>query len=137
MKLDLKGIRIVKCEFHNEMGPNAKLNLQVGVNKQIKLPKELNGNSVGTVITKIMVGSPMHPLYLYLEQISNYADSDPKAGEVLDTESLMSLYKTICVPMAMKQVEETIKNLCAVYHIPEIQIQKKEAPEKNRPGYLN
>ena len=40
MKLDLKGIRIVKCEYRNEMGPNTKLNLQVNVNNQIKLPKE-------------------------------------------------------------------------------------------------
>lgn len=137
MKLDLKGIRIVKCEFHNEMGPNAKLNLQVGMNNQIKLPKELNENSIGTVITKIMVGSPMHPLYLYLEQISNFADTEPQQGEVLDTDSLMSLYKTICVPVAIQKVEETIKNLCAVYHIPEIQLQKREASDKNKPGYLN
>lgn len=126
MKLDLKGIRIVKCEYRNEMGPNTKLNLQVNVNNQIKLPKELKEDSVGTVITKIMVGSPLHPLYLYLEQISNFADSEPGKGEVPDNESMMSLYKTICIPAAMQQVEETIKNLCAVYHIPEIQVQKKE-----------
>lgn len=125
MKLDLKNIRVTKCEFRNEMGPNVKLNLQVNVNNQIKLPKELKEDSVGTIITRIMVGSPLHPLYLFVEQISNYADSEPKEGEVEDMESMMSLYKTICVPMAMKEVEETIKKLCTTYHIPEIKIQKK------------
>ena len=139
MKLDLKGIRIVKCEFRNEMGPNTKLNLQVNVNNQIKLPKESREDFAGTVITKVMVGTPMHPLYLYLEQISNYADSEYKAGESqkLDTESMMSLFKTICVPMAMKEVEETIKKLCAIYHIPEIKIQKKEKEDPSKVGYLN
>ena len=137
MKLDLKGIRIVKCEFRNDMGPNMKLNLQVNVNNQIKLPKELREDSVGTVISKVMVGSPMHPLYLYMEQISNFADSEPKKGEVYDTESMMRLYKTICVPVAMKQVEETIQKLCAIYHIPEIRLQRTDNASKNTPYYLN
>ena len=52
-------------------------------------------------------------------------------------ESMMSLYKTICVPMAMKELEETIKKICAVYHIPEIKIQKNDNAEKGRHGYLN
>lgn len=52
-------------------------------------------------------------------------------------ESMMSLYKTICVPMAMKELEETIKKICAVYHIPEIKIQKNDNADKNRRGYLN
>ncbi len=55
MNLNLKGIRITRCEFHNEMGPNTKLNLQVNVNNQIKLPKDMSAESVGTVITKVMV----------------------------------------------------------------------------------
>ncbi|MCD8019228.1 MAG: hypothetical protein LUF92_06490 [Clostridiales bacterium] len=137
MKLDLKGIRINKCEFRNEMGPNTKLNLQVNVNNQIKLPRQLKEDSVGAVITKIMVGSPMQPLYLYLEQISNYADSEAKQGEVLDTDSMMSLYKTICVPMAIREAEDTIKKLCTIYHIPEIQIQKKDSGDKMHTGYLS
>ena len=114
MNLNLKGIRITRCEFHNEMGPNTKLNLQVNVNNQIKLPKDMSAESVGTVITKVMVGSPLHPLYLYLEQVSSYADTDEVKGETPDMESMMSLYKTICVPMAMKELEETIKKICAV-----------------------
>ena len=126
MNLNLKGIRITRCEFHNEMGPNTKLNLQVNVNNQIKLPKDMSAESVGTVITKVMVGSPLHPLYLYLEQVSSYADTDEVKGETPDMESMMSLYKTICVPMAMKELEETIKKICAVYHIPEIKIQRKD-----------
>lgn len=137
MNLNLKGIRITRCEFHNEMGPNTKLNLQVNVNNQIKLPKDMSAESVGTVITKVMVGSPLHPLYLYLEQVSSYADTDEVKGETPDMESMMSLYKTICVPMAMKELEETIKKICAVYHIPEIQIQKNDNTEKGRHGYLN
>lgn len=137
MNLNLKGIRINKCEFRNEMGPNTKLNLQVNVNNQIKLPKELKENSVGTIITKMMVGSPLQPLYLYLEQISTYADTDEQTGEMPDMESMMSLYKTICVPMAMKELEETIKKICAVYHIPEIKIQKNTNTDNNRHGYLN
>lgn len=137
MNLNLKGIRITRCEFHNEMGPNTKLNLQVNVNNQIKLPKDMSAESVGTVITKVMVGSPLHPLYLYLEQVSSYADTDEVKGETPDMESKMSLYKTICVPMAMKELEETIKKICAVYHIPEIKIQKNDNTEKGRHGYLN
>lgn len=137
MNLNLKGIRITRCEFHNEMGPNTKLNLQVNVNNQIKLPKDMSAESVGTVITKVMVGSPLHPLYLYLEQVSSYAGTDEVKGETPDMESMMSLYKTICVPMAMKELEETIKKICAVYHIPEIKIQKNDNTEKGRHGYLN
>lgn len=137
MKLDLKGIRIVKCDFKNEMEPNMKINLQVNVNNQIKLPKERREDSAGTIITKVMVGSPMHPLYLYMEQISSFADSEPVKGKVYDTDSLMSLYKTICVPQAAEQMEETIKKLCAVYHIPEIKLQKSESVPKAAPGYLN
>lgn len=137
MNLNLKGIRITRCEFHNEMGPNTKLNLQVNVNNQIKLPKDMSAESVGTVITKVMVGSPLHPLYLYLEQVSSYADTDEVKGETPDMESMMSLYKTICVPIAMKELEETIKKICAVYHIPEIKIQKNDNTEKGRHGYLN
>ena len=137
MNLNLKGIRITRCEFHNEMGPNTKLNLQVNVNNQIKLPKDMSAESVGTVITKVMVGSPLHPLYLYLEQVSSYADTDEVKGETPDMESMMSLYKTICVPLAMKELEETIKKICAVYHIPEIKIQKNDNTEKGRHGYLN
>lgn len=137
MNLNLKGIRITRCEFHNEMGPNTKLNLQVNVNNQIKLPKDMSAESVGTVITKVMVGSPLHPLYLYLEQVSSYSDTDEVKGETPDMESMMSLYKTICVPMAMKELEETIKKICAVYHIPEIKIQKNDNTEKGRHGYLN
>ena len=137
MNLNSKGIRITRCEFHNEMGPNTKLNLQVNVNNQIKLPKDMSAESVGTVITKVMVGSPLHPLYLYLEQVSSYADTDEVKGETPDMESMMSLYKTICVPMAMKELEETIKKICAVYHIPEIKIQKNDNTEKGRHGYLN
>lgn len=137
MNLNLKGIRITRCEFHNEMGPNTKLNLQVNINNQIKLPKDMSAESVGTVITKVMVGSPLHPLYLYLEQVSSYADTDEVKGEAPDMESMMSLYKTICVPMAMKELEETIKKICAVYHIPEIKIQKNDNTEKGRHGYLN
>lgn len=137
MNLNLKGIRITRCEFHNEMGPNTKLNLQVNVNNQIKLPKDMSAESVGTVITKVMVGSPLHPLYLYLEQVSSYADTDEVKGETPDMESMMSLYKTICVPMAMQELEETIKKICAVYHIPEIKIQKNDNTEKGRHGYLN
>jgi len=97
----------------------------------------LKADSVGTVISKVMVGSPLHPLYLYLEQVSTYADKDEPKGEVPDMESMMSLYKTICVPMAMKELEETIKKICAVYHIPEIKIQKNDNADKNRRGYLN
>ncbi len=137
MNLNLKGIRITRCEFRNEMGPNTKLNLQVNVNNQIKLPKELKADSIGTIITKMMVGSPLQPLYLYLEQVSSYADTDEHKGETLDMESMMSLYKTICVPMAMKELEETIKKICTVYHIPEIKIQKNEGADQSRRNYLN
>lgn len=137
MNLNLKGIRITRCEFRNEMGPNTKLNLQVNVNNQIKLPKELKADSIGTIITKMMVGSPLQPLYLYLEQVSSYADTDEHKGETLDMESMMSLYKTICVPVAMKELEETIKKICTVYHIPEIKIQKNEGADQSRRNYLN
>lgn len=135
MKLDLRGFRIVKCEFHNEMGPNTKLNLQVSVNNQIKLPTGENTKATGSVITKIMIGTPLQPLYLLLEQVSNFIDVEADGKESLDTDSLMSLYKTICVPLAMSKVEEIIKKLGATYNFPEISIQKSAA--KGQSGYLN
>ena len=116
MNLNLKGIRITKCEFRNEMGPNTKLNLQVNVNNQIKLPKELNENSIGTVTTKMMVGSPLQPLYLYLEQVSSYGDTDEKKGEVPDMESMMSLYKTICTDGHERTGRDDQEDLCGVSH---------------------
>ncbi|MDO5146881.1 MAG: hypothetical protein Q4D60_07745 [Eubacteriales bacterium] len=135
MKLDLRGSRIVKCEFHNEMGPNTKLNLQVSVNNQIKLPKGENKKAAGSIITKIMIGTPLQPLYLLLEQVSNYMDVEEEGAETLDMDSLMSLYKTICVPLAVQEVESTIKKLSAIYHFPEISIQKNG--KAGKPDYLS
>lgn len=135
MKLDLRGSRITKCEFHNEMGPNTKLNLQVSVNNQIKLPKGENTQATGSIITKIMIGTPLQPLYLLLEQVSNYIDVEADGKEALDTESLMSLYKTICVPLAVQKVEETIKAIGKIYNFPEISIQKNNG--RGQAGYLS
>ena len=45
---------------------------------------------------------------------------------------MMSLYRTICIPVAMQQVEETIKNLCAVYIFRRFRFRKKKSKKKNR-----
>ncbi|MBQ9156989.1 MAG: hypothetical protein IJ137_09410 [Eubacterium sp.] len=130
MKLDLKGTRLTRCEFRNDMGPNMKINLQVNVNNRVQLPKEGRIDSAGTVLTKAMLGSPLQPLYLYIEQIASFADSEPD-GQVMDNESLMSLYKTICIPQAVERLEAQLKILCAVYHIPEIKLQRAEKEQYN------
>lgn len=125
MNLNLTEIRVNKCEYRNEITSYAKLNLNVNMTNQIRLPKKLEADSVGAVITKIMVGSPLEPFYLFIEQVSHYKDSNPEQGFVQDSEELMSMYKTICIPIAIDKAEETIQNLCKTYHIPEIKIQKK------------
>lgn len=137
MKLDLVGFRVNKCTFENNMGPNMKLNLPISTNNQIKLPKEFRKGSVGTIITKIMVGSPMHPLYLYLEQVTNYIDSEATEDTCESLETMMSLFKTICVPLAMEELEKTIKKLCNDYHIPEIKLQKQPQKPGNGTGLFN
>lgn len=126
MKLDVKGLRIVRCDFRNDLGSGMKINLQVNVNNRIQLPKEPKEDSAGTVFTKVMVGSPMQPLCLYMEQVCSFADSEPADGKILDKDSLMSLYRTICVPIAVDKLEERMNVLCKVYNIPEIRLQKRE-----------
>lgn len=123
MRLDLTGSRIVKCNYSNEMVPDTELNLQVSMNNQIKLPNNLTADSIGTIITKVMVGSPMHPLCLFVEQICEFKDVEPGKGGVPDMEEMMSLYKMICMPMATQKMQEKLNGLCSVYGIPQIQIQ--------------
>ncbi len=125
MKLDLRGIRVNRCEYRNEIPQNYKVNLKVSVNNQIRLPKQLDEHTVGMIQTKVMVGSPMEPLYLYVELMTSYADTEPEQGVVTDNEDLMSLYRTICIPMAVEQAEKTVRDLCRIYHIPEIDIRQK------------
>lgn len=135
MKLDLMAIKINRCEFRNDMGPNTKLNLQVNFSNQIKIPNKNNKNCSGSIISRVMVGSPMHPLYLFFEQVAAFADSDRDNLEI-STEELMSLYKTICIPVAQKEVENTINRLCEVYRIPKIQINNAQS-QPGAGNYMN
>ena len=89
MKLDLKGIRVVKCEYRNEMGPNTKLNLQVNVNNQIKLPKEFERrfcwySHYEVIRVRFYL---FHPLYMYLEQISTFRTVNPVRGKSRTTKA--------------------------------------------------
>ncbi len=125
MKLEIKKVRVNKCTFENNMGPNMQINLPISTASQIKLPNEFTKGSVGTVVTKILVGSPMNPLYLYFEQAAFFQDDEATEETKIDHETMMSVFKTVCVPMAMKEVEKTISNLCKTYQIPEIRLEKK------------
>ena len=98
----------------------------------------------GMISQSIYEATGIMPQYISSYEARKYAFPDlmairkyNKKGEVYDTESMMSLYKTICVPVAMKQVEETIQKLCAIYHIPEIRLQRTDNASKNTPNYLN
>ncbi len=123
MKLDLIGSRIVKCNYSNDIEPDNEVNLQVTVNTQIKLPNDLKSDSVGSIRTKVLVGTPLEPLCIYVEQISNFMDTDKKKeSNVPDMEEMMSLYKMICVPLALNRMDETLDGLCKVYGIPKIEI---------------
>lgn len=137
MKLDIIGSRVIKNEMTNQMGPNSKVNLQVQMNHQIKVPNEFGPKSVGSVITKIMVGSPMQPLYLYMEQVTNFGDVEHDEKTKMDSEEAMSIFKMICVPLAIQKVEDTINALCKVYGIPEMKLQKNPANGSGQPGILN
>lgn len=137
MKLDIVGSRVIKNELINQMTPNAKVNLQVQMNHQIKVPNEFGPQSMGAVITKIMVGSPMHPLYMYMEQITNFADVEHDPKTKMNSEEAMSIFKMICLPLAIEKVEKTINEMCKIYSIPELKLQKNPVKETKQPGYMN
>lgn len=123
MNLEIKGYRIVKCDYTNNVKPNSPMNIRVNMNNQINIPKTINKGTVGTVLTKVMVGSPMEPLYIYLEQICAFADTDKDAPAVTDRESMLSLYKTICVPAAVRTAQDNIQKLCEAFNIPKLKLQ--------------
>ncbi|MDO4977669.1 MAG: hypothetical protein Q4E53_10450 [Eubacteriales bacterium] len=127
MKLELVGYRVNKCNYENNIGPNMKVNLPITTNSQIKVPKEFKKGSIGTVLTKFMVGNPMHPLYLYLEVVTSYADVEATEETCESAETMMSLFKTICVPLANEQIEKILKEVCHIYNIPEIKLQKNSS----------
>jgi len=126
VQLELRGVRVNRCIFENRMGPNAKMNLKVDTRTQINIPKDFTKGSAGNIVNKIVVGSPLEPLYLYVEQVTTFADMDPNPGSDFpkDQETMMSLFRTICLPMANQELEHTMRQLCAAYHIPEIKLQR-------------
>ena len=136
MNLDLKGVRVNRCIFENKMGPNAKVNLKVDTRTQINIPKDFKKNSIGNVIVRMVVGSPLDAIYIYIEQIASFADKDDSEMAV-DQETMMSLFKTICVPIAMEEMSKTIKQLCAAYRIPEIKLQRNTKTSTDGNNYLN
>ena len=120
------GVRVNRCIFENRMGPNVKLNLKVDTRTQINIPKDFNKRSAGNIVNKIVVGSPLEPLYLFLEQVTTYADvdEDPASDFPKDQETMVSFFKTICLPLANQELEHAVRQLCSAYHIPEIKLQK-------------
>ena len=139
MKLECIGVRVNRCVFENRMGPNTKLNLKVDTRTQINIPKDFKKGSVGNVVTRMVVGSPLDALYLYLEQVASFGDVDVDTSLDYsgDQETMMSLFKTICVPLANKEMENTLKQLCASYRIPEIKLQRNPKVQKDSDKYLN
>ncbi|MBR5047520.1 MAG: hypothetical protein IKX76_04720 [Eubacterium sp.] len=137
MNLELKGLRVNRCVFENKMGPNTKVNLKVDTRTQINIPKDFKKGSMGNVVTRIVVGSPLDALYLFLEQVATFADSDALPGVSEDQETMMSLFKTICVPVANRELENTVKQLCAAYRIPEIKLQRNPKVSTEGGQYLN
>lgn len=139
MKLDIKEKRITKNELRYEISPAmGKVNLQVNMKNQIKLFGKTGPGPVGAVVSKIMVGSPLEPLYLFVEQVTIFANTDEGDTELkMDKDEITSLFNTICVPMAMREVEESIKKLCNVCNIPEISLHKNNGKPKSPGSYLN
>lgn len=126
MRLELVGSRVVKCTYENKMGANTKVNIPISTNSQINVPKEFKKGSVGSIVTKIMIGNPMQPLYIYLEELTTFKDVEADENTSENAETMVSLFKTICVPLANEKMKQTISNLCKVYNIPEIKMQKQE-----------
>lgn len=137
MKLDIKEMRITRNELRYEMAPNTKVNLQVNVRNQIKLTGKTGPGPAGAVISKVMVGSPLHPLYMLVEQVTVFSNTDENDTQKMDNDEMMSLFNTICVPMAMRAVEENIKKLCRICNIPEINIQRNNGKQGGPGNYLN
>ncbi len=137
MRLECIGVRVNRCVFENRMGPNTKVNLKVDTRTQINIPKDFKKGSMGNVVTRMVVGSPLDALYLYLEQVATFGDSDASPEYSEDQETMMSLFKTICVPVANKEMEKTLKQLCASYHIPEIKLQRNSKVQTDSDKYLN
>lgn len=134
MRLELVGHRVNKCNYENHIGPNMKINLPISTNSQIKVPKEFKKGSIGTVLTKFMVGNPMQPLYLYLEVVTSFTDVEATDETCESAETMMSLFKTVCVPLANEKIEKILKELCLTYNIPEIKLGKN--PNQNA-GNMN
>lgn len=137
MRLECIGVRVNRCVFENRMGPNVKVNLKVDTRTQINIPKDFKKGSVGNVVTRMVVGSPLDALYLYLEQVASFRDADAATDHSEDQETMMSLFKTICVPVANKELENTLKQLCASYRIPEIKLQRNSKVQTDSDKYLN
>ena len=137
VRLELKGVRVNRCLFENRMGPNTKVNLKVDTRTQINIPKDFKKGSLGNVVTRMVVGSPLDALYLYLEQVATFGDSEAGPGFSEDQETMMSLFKTICVPLANQEMENTLKQLCASYRIPEIKLQRNSKAKTDADKYLN
>ena len=133
MKLDVIGYRIKKAEFINDMLPDTKLNLQIQMSHQIKVPNEFGPKSVGSVITKVMVGTPLQPLYIFMEQVTNFGDVEHDPATKMDSDESMSIFKMICMPVAIEKVEENLNKLCQIYSIPAIKLQK--TPPKEDKNY--
>ncbi len=130
MNLEVRGYRIVKCDYNNNVKPNEPMNIRVNMNNQISLPKSISKNTIGTVLSKVMVGSPMEALYIYLEQVCAFEDRDPSSPAVTDRESLLSLYKTICVPEAVRIAQDNIGKLCDAFNIPKLKLQEASPQKK-------
>ena len=137
MRLECVGVRVNRCVFENKMGPNAKVNLKVDTRTQINIPKDFKKGSLGNVVTRMVVGSPLDALYLYLEQVATFGDADASPEYSEDQETMMSLFKTVCVPIANKELENTLKQLCAAYRIPEIKLQRNAKAQTESDRYLN
>ena len=135
MNLQLKAVRVNRCTFENKMGPNSKVNLKVDTRTQIQIPNDFKKGSIGSVNVRMTVGTPLDAIYIFLEQVATFIDEDATEKATADKDTMMSLFKTICVPMAMEEVEKTIKQICAAYRIPEIKLTKKSSSESN--NYLN
>lgn len=135
MNLQLKAVRVNRCTFENKMGPNSKVNLKVDTRTQIQIPNDFKKGSIGTVNVRMTVGTPLDAIYIFLEQVASFADDDATDTPVADKDTMMSLFKTICVPMAMEEIEKTLKQICMAYRIPEIKLTKKSSSDTN--SYLN
>ena len=130
MNIRLTAHRVLKSEFHNNMSKGMSVNPEIKVNTNINLANPPAPNQAGNILIRMMLGSPIEPLYFYFEQTCMFEDADGP-GEPLDREDLLSIYKTICLPQAIASVEENVNQIFKTYNLPPVNLAQPKREKYN------